>query len=352
MPGSGAQTSAPFSQDVPSTPSEADLRDVEGAKILARAGSQVVLASEVNAAVNELFNANKDRMTKSQMEGQRKLLTKKLLQQRIEVKLVLEDALRNIPSENLEMVHESLAEEFEEKEVPSRIEQAELQSRRELEERLGKLGTSLEREKRAFIERMIAQHRIGEVVRAAPGVPNEDVLAEYQKNLAEYEHKPRARWEQLTVRKSKHPDPSEALAMLARMGNDVKRGVPFAQVAQRHSEDMAASEGGLHDWVTQGSLVSAVMDQAVFGLPVGQMSRILEDDEGYHIVRVIEREDAYTTPFSEAQDEIRKRLGREQRKECITDYLARLREEIPVWTVFDEKTADGRSGAAEISRRW
>ena len=50
-------------------------------------------------------------------------------------------------------------------------------------------------------------------------------------------------------------------------------------------------EGGRYDWTTKGSLVSDVIDQAIFSLPVGKLSRILEDEKGFHIVRVIERED-------------------------------------------------------------
>jgi parvulin-like peptidyl-prolyl isomerase len=100
------------------------------------------------------------------------------------------------------------------------------------------------------------------------------------------------------------------------MGDDVlgrnRYAVPFAEVARRGSHGLTAARGGQRDWTTKGSLKSAVVDEALFGLPVMRMSHILEDDDGFHIVRVIQRKDAFRTPFKDAQVEIRKQLKEEQ----------------------------------------
>ena len=100
--------------------------------------------------------------------------------------------------------------------------------------------------------------------------------------------------------------------------------------------------GGQRDWITRGSLKSALLDQALFTLPPGQLSRILQDEEGFHIVRVIEREDAHRTPFEETQAEIREKMLAERKEARLKELVQRLREEIPVWTIFDGKTADAR----------
>jgi hypothetical protein len=75
------------------------------------------------------------------------------------------------------------------------------------------------------------------------------------------------------------------------------------------------------------------------------MSRIIEDEDGCHIIRVIEREDAVRTPFLAVQPEIKKALhdgGEGARRKA---YLEKLRTTTPVWTVFDEtKTAQAPAG--------
>ena len=88
-------------------------------------------------------------------------------------------------------------------------------------------------------------------------------------------------------------------------------------------------------WTSKGSLVCEQLDQALFGLPPGRLSPIIEGANGFHIVRVIEREEAGVTPFLEAQVEIREKIRRRRTREQLQAYLDRLREEIPVWTIFD-----------------
>jgi len=120
------------------------------------------------------------------------------------------------------------------------------------------------------------------------------------------------------------------------MGNEVLAGRPFAEVAKARSEGPTAATGGACDWAGQGSLASKVLDEALFSLPVGQLSTIIEDGETLHIVRVIEREEAGRTPFLDAQVAIRDALREERRTKALDDYLAKLRERTPVWTVFDD----------------
>lgn len=314
----------------------------EGAQIIARVGSDVILVSEVMPAVNQILAENKDRIPSRQLERQRQSLTLQLLKQQIEIKLIYQDAKRVIPAENLPKIEERLSERFETVEIPERMKLANARSRRELEEKLRQLGTSLYRARRSFIERTLAQQWAQQQIKFDKEIPYHEILAYYHQHLADYQKPARARWEQLMVRKSTCSSKAEAVAALAAMGNQVIDGAPFAEVASAGSEGITASEGGLRDWTTQGALVSEVLDQAIFGLPVGSLSRILEDEQGFHIIRVIEREPVTRTPFVEAQVEIREKLEKLTRRAQLQDYLARLKEEIPVWTVFDEQAADTR----------
>jgi parvulin-like peptidyl-prolyl isomerase len=134
--------------------------------------------------------------------------------------------------------------------------------------------------------------------------------------------------------------------MLAAMGNEVMQGKPFADIARTRSEGPTAAAGGVYDWTTKGSLVSKVVDEAAFKLPVGQLSAILDDGSALHIIRVTERTEAGRTPFIEAQVGIRGTLQDERRKRQMDEYLATVRERTPVWTIFDGDPGDGSPQAA------
>ena len=138
------------------------------------------------------------------------------------------------------------------------------------------------------------------------------------------------------VRFARFPDKAEAYRAIAEMGNQVLGGKDFAEVARTGSHGSTAPNGGLRDWTTRGSLVSQVLDEAIFTLPPGALSPILEDEQGFHIVRVLEREEAHRIPFLEAQVEIRDKIRQQREAEQEQKYLARLWKNTPVWTVFDD----------------
>ena len=83
---------------------------------------------------------------------------------------------------------------------------------------------------------------------------HDEMLAYYKKHGADWDTPARARWEQLTAKWDEFQLAArKPIAALARWGDDVLvRRVPFAEVAKAHSQDYAADEGGVHDWVNQG----------------------------------------------------------------------------------------------------
>jgi parvulin-like peptidyl-prolyl isomerase len=314
----------------------AEIQPCEGAQILGRVGSEVILASEILAEINEIIQRNKDRIPAGELQRQRTLLIQERLKQQIETKLIFHDAKQTIPEDRFPHIEESLKRQFEQVELKKIMERANAATRQELDQRLREFGTSLERQKRAFVERTLARQWIRQQVVTDEEITYDQMLDYYRDHAAEFDNPARARWEELTVRFSRFPGKAEARTALAAMGNQVLAGVPLAEVAKSHSHGPTASHGGLRDWTTQGSLVCESLDRALFGLPVGQLSPILESDNAFHIVRVIRREQAGRTPFLEAQVEIQEKIRQQRIKQQFEAYVTRLRKAIPVWTVFDD----------------
>jgi parvulin-like peptidyl-prolyl isomerase len=186
-----------------------------------------------------------------------------------------------------------------------------------------------------FFERGLAQEWMRKNVDLGDEIPHAELIAWYQNHLADYEFPAKARFETLTVKTELKRSRQAAWDLLASMGNEVLAGRPFAEVAQARSEGPTARDGGRFDWTSRGSLASKLLDEAIFTLPIGQLSTILEEQNALHIVRVTERVEAGRTPFLEAQTGIRATLRQQRREKQLKDYLARLKARTPVWTVFD-----------------
>lgn len=309
------------------------------AEIVARVGPDVILLADVSESFDEIRAQNKDRAAPEVIEAQLREIMKKRVEQRVEIKLLYQHVVRTVPSEQLPKIKEQVADMFEKKQVPDLMKQLKVDSRRDLEEKMASMGTSLDSAKRNFTEEILGHEWLRQEIKPDEEISHDEMLAWYHNHVAEFERPARVRWEQLTIRVARFPGKREAYEALCAMGNDVLRGVPFAEVAKAKSHGPTASEGGMRDWTTQGTLISKPLDAALFGLPVRQLSQIIDDDQAMHIVRIVERQDTVRTPFLEAQVKVREKIREERINGQKERFVARLRRQIPVWTIFDREIA-------------
>ena len=252
----------------------------EGAEILARVGNDVILAREVSMGIAE-FRAINSKAPADAVEQKIRENMKKQVAMRVEEKLVCLDAQRKIPKDNFKKFMDGLDTEYEKRVLPDIMKKANIGSRRELEQKLRESGVTLEIQKRAYIEANLAYQWMKSEVKPDEEISLNQLLTYYREHEAEFVvHAPLARWEQLMVRTSRFPGREAAYAALAEMGNQVLDGVPLAQVAKARSQGTTADKGGLQDWTGKGSLASRVLDEAIFTLPIGRLSPILEDRAG------------------------------------------------------------------------
>jgi hypothetical protein len=352
-PGAFASTLAPTPATEPVAPltSAADAANIDGCQMIAKIDGQVVLACEV------LWNINKrieDVQKKLVAAGQPPIPPEELQKARLDLmkvevaslldrKLLYGEFRRTIPAERIPDVEETLREHFEGKELPLLMKQFGISGPVEMELELARLGSSMADVRRAFNEKAIAADWIRSKVTVKEDVSPDEMLAFYQAHLSNYEQPARARWEELTVHKSKFGSPAEAYAALANMGNEVwklaeTRGYPpgpaFADVARAKSHGYTAKDGGVRDWTDKGAFRIKTIDDALFTLQVGEMSDILETEDAFYIVRVLERVEAGRKPFTEVQAKIREDLKEERFKTAVDVYLAKLRKDARIWTVF------------------
>lgn len=82
---------------------------------------------------------------------------------------------------------------------------------------------------------------------------------------------------------------AEARRKMQALLDSLKAGVPFEELARRHSQDPgSASQGGDLGLVRRGLFVKE-FESAVFALKEGQISDIVETDFGLHIIQLVER---------------------------------------------------------------
>lgn len=329
------------------------------ARIIALVGSEPILAGDILGPVNqaltkrlaELQPEQRQQVTEEMLEEQRQMALRELLPGVIDTKMVYLDFIRTIPQDKLKEMQAHLDTQYAEFQLQKDLDQYGVHTAAELDIILRNEGSSLEKKKRLFLEQIIASQQLRTHVKPDTEVTHQQMLDYYYEHAADYEQRARARWEQLMVRFDKFATKAEAEQAIADMGNQVLRGAPLEAVAKKHSQGFRASDGGQYDWTTRNSLKNETIDAAIFSLPTNRLSQIIESPEGYHIVRVLEREEDSMKPFRDAQLEIKEKIRYQRANEAQRDYITGVRKRTQVWTIFDEEKSSQTASSAPTAER-
>ena len=157
-------------------------------------------------------------------------------------------------------------------------------------------------------ERALAQAVGPPAIKPDEEITYDQMMVYYRQHQDEFTTPARAQWEELMVSFSKYPDKAAAYDAIARMGNQVLGGAPFAEVAKAGSDGVTAADGGRRDWTTKGALVCQELDRALFSLA---RRTTQPDHREAHRLPHHSRHRARGTvvkPFLEAQVDIEKKI--------------------------------------------
>ena len=308
------------------------------------AGMLIAVVGEEPVLVGDLFPPNKltpKILGHSQFEMQlrkelmevvtRKALAQRFLNDKVSGKPIKDraDAKKHMKTQTAKIFHQ--------KWKPMQMERMKCQSELEFEEKLAEAGKTIPSMMRDFAENTWAQEHVRENVNETPIVELSELNDYFKDHIEDFKRAARVRFQMLSADFSKFPNKDAAAKAIADMGNQILfGGAPFGAVAKRQSTGLGASEGGLFDWTTQGALKSKELDKAIFENPVRGLSQIIENNDGYHIVEVLEREQAHTQTFAQAQAEIRKLLVQKKTSKQRADFMKKVRDETPIWTKWPE----------------
>ncbi len=238
-----------------------------------------------------------------------------------------------------QMIQKKVVEAFYTEAMPGMMKDFKCETEEDFYQQLEKQGTTVQGLQREWADNVLAQECLRSAVNVKPTVQLSELQDHYEDNLERFRQPAKVRFEILTAEFSKHPNRQAAYDAISDMGNQVFYGKPFETVAKESSNGWTASNGGKVDWTSQGALKSKPIDEAIFSLemtPVNQLSKVIEDATGYHIVRVLERQHERIVPFAEMQNEIRGELEKEKKSKAEKEFLEKIKRETVIWSRWPE----------------
>lgn len=143
-------------------------------------------------------------------------------------------------------------------------------------------------------------------LRATTPVGDDTLRAYYNQHIDEYKVENRVHVEHILFKTIGKTDAETA--EIRQKAEDVlkqaKHGANFEDLAKKNSEDDATKpKGGDLGWIVEGQTVPE-FQQAAFSLPKGQISDLVKTQYGFHIIKVLDHENAHTRSFEEVRDSI------------------------------------------------
>ncbi|MEJ5370043.1 MAG: peptidylprolyl isomerase [Bryobacteraceae bacterium] len=201
-------------------------------------------------------------------------------------------------------------------------------------------------EKRSFLLFVFDEQQIGATLQ----VPEELLRQMYARQQDRFRTPERVRARHILIKTVDRP--ASEIATLQKKAEDLlkqlKGGADFAELAKKNSEDPgSASKGGDLDWITRGQTVPE-FEQAAFSLKPRELSGVIKTQYGFHIIQVLEHEQARLKPF----EEVRQELAAEARRSQVYDRMQRLSDEVRSALVRSREEAEkiARANAVTVVR--
>lgn len=158
-------------------------------------------------------------------------------------------------------------------------------------------------------------------------VSQEEIVEFYHANSESFHIPERIRVKHILIALSSEDTPQELKQKhqkIIRIKIEIDNGADFETLASHYSDCNSNSKGGDLGYFERGKMVKPFED-AAFGLKVDEVSEIVKTQYGYHLIKLIERQDEQILPLDLVRDKIISFLKREKRDLAIREYLFRLR---------------------------
>jgi peptidyl-prolyl cis-trans isomerase C len=165
-------------------------------------------------------------------------------------------------------------------------------------------------------------------VSTVPGPSDLETKEFYEKNPNQFKQEESVRASHILVRVDEKADAArkaKAKAEIDQVLKEAKAGADFAKLAQQHSQDNSAAQGGDLNYFPKGQMVPA-FDKVAFELKPGEISGVVTTQFGYHIIKVVDHKPGRIIPLEEASQQIKHYLGEQKKAQHAEAYVDGLKK--------------------------
>lgn len=286
-----------------------------GTAVAATVNGEVIYASALSGEVTAIALQYGIDVKSKEGEKQRGEITRVVLDQMIEQRLILQKARQVNALATDAQIDAQLAEI--KRNFPS---EADFQGA------LAQRGLTVNALRDRLRTNITVQNLVGKVTSVS--VTDAEVEQYFRQHRREYDQPEQVRASHILLESD-----AEARFVLARL----RRGDKFEDLARQYSKDPGSKEqSGDLGFVSRGQLVGE-FEKAAFTLRPGQVSGIVKTQFGYHLIKVTGRKDPQPANLAQVRDQIRAQLLSKKREAAFQAWLKRIKAQAKIKR-FDRAT--------------
>ncbi len=131
----------------------------------------------------------------------------------------------------------------------------------------------------------------------------------------------------IAINKGTTVSPGEAdtqRAVAEEVRSKLLKGAKFDQLAQLYSDDSSRQVGGDWGWIDRKTLNEKLTNVA-FKLDANKISPVIDYENAYYILRVVERKNAVTKPIADVRPDLEKKVNADERQRLQEQWIKGLR---------------------------
>jgi len=209
----------------------------------------------------------------------------------------------------------------------------------EFQKHLKKLGITEEELKKELEVQLRAQKILDRDIGDKIKVTDEE-LEEYRKqNPEQFQKTNRLKVGEIWIKVLRDDSDEERAAKREKAEMILKaldEGADFGELAEEHSAGISKDNRGVLGIIDPGG-IDPPLEKAVYALELGQHSRVVETESGYHIMKAFEKMEPITIDFEEVKEGFRTLLRAGKERGVMKAYYDELREKATITYELSEE---------------
>jgi peptidyl-prolyl cis-trans isomerase C len=338
--GPAAEETPEVRRQVPPRPPEPEEMFVEKvvAGVTLQVNQQTVTVDEILAALHGELTEIPDHLSRERFRMEVQRIIARRLMSLIQQILVAEEAAELLEDPVKQQVEAEMEETL--RDLVARAGGSMERLKSQIRQEGTTLDALLEAHRRSLLVRMYMQYKFIPAI-----VINRRMLWDYyRRHEDEYRSEKKVQMQILAVpfkaflpEGTEDPTDAERQAAVQRARQRIElarqklsEGEAFTDLVRLHSEGLRAEQDGIWPLMGQGNFAQQDVEAAAFELEEGQVSDIIETEEGYYLVKAYDVEPGKVVSFEEAQSQIRRDLQDEQLAELRGEHMRKLYENATV----------------------